>query len=278
MNPIILAVAVLAVLGLAGSIILVLASKFMAVYEDPRIAEVTACLAGANCGGCGYAGCADYAKAIVEDGAPTFKCAPGGDKTADAINEIMGAESSDRPSLRAVVLCNGGENCQQRFTYQGVQTCAAAAAVAGGPSACAYGCLGLGDCTRACMFDAIHVVNGVALVDRAKCTGCTACVTACPRHVIDMKPIAPQPVVKCSNIERGAAVNQACKVGCIACGLCVKNCPQQAIFLKNNVAVIDYTKCNGCGTCVTKCPKKAIQWIEGKPASIDAPVPAPEVR
>ena len=278
MNPIILAVAVLAVLGLAGSIILVLASKFMAVYEDPRIAEVTACLAGANCGGCGYAGCADYAKAIVEDGAPTFKCAPGGDKTADAINEIMGAESSDRPSLRAVVLCNGGENCQQRFTYQGVQTCAAAAAVAGGPSACAYGCLGLGDCTRACMFDAIHVVNGVALVDRAKCTGCTACVTACPRHVIDMKPIAPQPVVKCSNIERGAAVNQTCKAGCIACGLCVKNCPQQAIFLKNNVAVIDYTKCNGCGTCVTKCPKKAIQWIEGKPASIDAPVPAPEVR
>ena len=278
MNPIVLAVAVLTVLGLAGSIILVLASKFMAVYEDPRIAEVTACLAGANCGGCGYAGCADYAKAIVEDGAPTFKCAPGGDKAADAINAIMGAEATDRPSLRAVVLCNGGENCGVRFTYQGVQTCAAAAAVAGGPSACAYGCLGLGDCTRACMFDAIHVVNGVALVDRAKCTGCTACVTACPRHVIDMKPIAPQPVVKCSNIERGAAVNQACKVGCIACGLCVKNCPQQAIFLKNNVAVIDYTKCNGCGTCVTKCPKKAIHWVEGKPAAIDAPGPAPEVR
>ena len=202
----------------------------------------------------------------------------GGDKAADAINAIMGAEATDRPSLRAVVLCNGGENCGVRFTYQGVQTCAAAAAVAGGPSACAYGCLGLGDCTRACMFDAIHVVNGVALVDRAKCTGCTACVTACPRHVIDMKPIAPQPVVKCSNIERGAAVNQACKAGCIACGLCVKNCPQQAIFLKNNVAVIDYTKCNGCGTCVTKCPKKAIHWVEGKPAAIDAPVPAPEVR
>ena len=98
MNPIVLAVAVLTVLGLAGSIILVLASKFMAVYEDPRIAEVTACLAGANCGGCGYAGCADYAKAIVEDGAPTFKCAPGGDKAADAINAIMGAEATDRPS------------------------------------------------------------------------------------------------------------------------------------------------------------------------------------
>lgn len=277
MNPIILAVAVLAVLGLVGSIVLVLASKFMAVYEDPRIAEVTACLAGANCGGCGYAGCADYAKAIVEDGAPTFKCAPGGDKAADAINTIMGAETSDRPSLKAVVLCNGGENCGQRFSYQGIQTCAAAASVAGGPSACAFGCLGLGDCTRACMFDAIHVKNGVAVVDRTKCTGCSACMNVCPRHVIDMKPIAPQPVVECSNTDRGAIVNKTCKVGCIACGLCVKNCPQQAIFLKNNVAVIDYTKCNGCGTCVTKCPKKVIHWVEGKPTSVDAPVPEHQV-
>ena len=131
-------------LGLVGSIVLVLASKFMAVYEDPRIAQITDCLAGANCGGCGYAGCADYAKAIVEDGAPTFKCAPGGDKAADAINTIMGAETSDRPSLKAVVLCNGGENCGKRFTYQGIQTCAAAASVAGGPSACSFGCLGPG--------------------------------------------------------------------------------------------------------------------------------------
>ena len=277
MNPIILAVAVLAVLGLVGSIVLVLASKFMAVYEDPRIAEITACLAGANCGGCGYAGCADYAKAIVEDGAPTFKCAPGGDKTADAINTIMGSETSDRPSLKAVVLCNGGENCGKRFSYQGIQTCAAAASVAGGPSACAFGCLGLGDCTRACMFDAIHVVNGVAVVDRAKCTGCSACMNVCPRHVINMKPIAPQPVVECSNTDRGAIVNKTCKVGCIACGLCVKNCPQQAIFLKNNVAVIDYTKCNGCGICVTKCPKKVIHWVEGKPTSVDAPVPEHQV-
>ncbi len=278
MNPIILAIAVLALLGLAGSIVLVLASKFMAVYEDPRIAQITDCLAGANCGGCGYAGCADYAKAIVMDGAPTFKCAPGGDKAADAINTIMGTETSDRPSLRAVVACAGGENCGKRFDYQGIQTCAAAAAVAGGPSACSFGCLGLGDCTRACVFDAIHVVKGVAVVTRDKCTGCTACAQVCPRHVIQMKPIAPQPAVKCSNTDRGAAVNKICKVGCIACGLCVKNCPQQAIYLKDNVAVIDYTKCNGCGTCVAKCPKKAIQWIEGKPTAVDAPVPEFEVR
>ena len=277
MNPIVFAIVVLVVLGLVGGFILVLASKFMAVYEDPRIAQITDCLAGANCGGCGYAGCADYAKAIVEDGAPTFKCAPGGDKTTDAINRIMGAEESDRPSMRATVICAGGENCGKRFDYKGIQTCAAAAAVAGGPSACSYGCLGLGDCTRACKFDAIHVVKGVAVVDRSKCTGCTACTAVCPRKVIQMKPIAPQPAVKCSNKDKGAVVNKTCKVGCIACGLCVRNCPQQAIFLKDNVAVIDYTKCNGCGTCVTKCPKKAIQWVEGAPCPMDAPVPAPEV-
>ena len=278
MNPIVFAILVLAALGLAGSIILVLASKFMAVYEDPRIAQITDCLAGANCGGCGYAGCADYAKAIVLDGAPTYKCAPGGDKTNDAINRIMGAEETDRPSMWATVLCAGGENCQKKFEYQGIQTCAAAAAVAGGPSACAFGCLGFGDCTRACKFDAIHIVKGVAVVDRAKCTGCTACASACPRKIIAMKPIAPQPAVKCSNHDRGAAVNKICKVGCIGCGICVKNCPNQAIFLKDNLAVIDYTKCNGCGICETKCPKKAIQWVEGKPGPISGPVPAPEVR
>ncbi len=277
MNPIVFAIVVVVVLGLAGGVILVLASKFMAVYEDPRIAQITECLAGANCGGCGYAGCADYAKAIVENGAPTFKCAPGGDKAADAINTIMGNATDDRPSLRATVICAGGENCGKRFDYQGIQTCAAAASIAGGPSACAYGCLGLGDCTRACKFDAIHVINGVAVVDRKKCTGCTACTVTCPRHVIQMKPIAPQPAVKCSNKDKGPLVNKTCKVGCIACGMCVRNCPNQAIFLKDNVAVIDYTKCNGCGTCVSKCPKKAIQWVEGAPRPIDAPVPEHEV-
>ena len=272
MNSIAFAVIVLVVLGLAGGIILVLASKFMAVYEDPRIAQITECLAGANCGGCGYAGCADYAKAIVENGAPTNKCAPGGAKATEAVNAIMGTESASGPALHAVVNCNGGNgNCGTRFEYHGIPTCAAAAAIAGGPSACAFGCLGYGDCTRACQFDAIHVVNGSAVVDREKCTGCSACVAACPHHVISLKPMAPQPAVLCSNKDKGPAVMKACKAGCIACGMCVRNCPQQAVTLVNNVAVIDYAKCSSCGTCVTKCPKKVIHWVDGQPAVAGGP-------
>ena len=116
------------------------------------------------------------------------------------------------------------------------------------------------------------------LADHTRCTGCTACTKACPRGLLKMKPVAPQPAVLCRNKERGAAVVKACKTGCIGCGICVKNSPQQAIFLRNNVARIDYTKCNGCGTCVAKCPKKAIQWVEGAPRPVDAPVPEHEVR
>ena len=277
MNPIVFAIVVVVVLGLAGGVILVLASKFMAVYEDPRIAQVTECLAGANCGGCGYAGCADYAKAIVENGAPTFKCAPGGDKTADAINTIMGNATDDRPSLRATVICAGGENCGKRFDYQ-----ASRPALLRPPLRAAQGALrlwlpGSGRLHRALQVDAIHVINGVAVVDRKKCTGCTACTVTCPRHVIQMKPIAPQPAVMCSNKDKARLVNKTCKVGCIACGLCVRNCPNQAIFLKDNVAVIDYTKCNGCGTCVTQVPQEGHPVVEGAPRPIDAPVPAHEV-
>lgn len=293
MNPIVFAVIVLAILGCVGGAILVLASKFMAVYEDPRIAQITDCLAGANCGGCGFAGCSDYAKAIVMDGAPTTKCAPGGDKSVTAINAIMGTTGGGGPKLKAQVLCNGGEACGKKFDYQGIPTCAAATSLAGGPSACAYGCVGLGDCTRACQFDAIHVVNGVAVVDREKCTGCSACTVVCPRHVIAMKPNAPiaekavitPPAVECSNTEKGPQVIKTCKNACIACGMCEKACVKDAIHVVNNVAKIDYEKCIGCGQCVLKCPKGVIHWVDGEPknwaARVEAakkPKPAPAAK
>ena len=232
---IVLAVVLCTVVGALGAVILVAASKFMAVEEDPRIEQITGCLAGANCGGCGYAGCADYAKAIVMDGVACDKCAPGGAKSAAAIGKIMGTEVS-AVAKKAVVQCQGNkDNCKPSYEYKGIQSCAAAAALYGGPKDCSFACAGFGDCVKACKFDAIHVVNGVAVVDQDKCTGC-------------------------SNCDRGPVAMKECATACIACGMCQRNCPSDAIHVTDNLARIDYDKCTGCGTCVAKCPKKIITY------------------
>ena len=174
-----IAIAIVTVIGLLGAVILVLAAKFMHVEEDPRIGEVASCLPGANCGACGYAGCADYAKAIVEENAPVNKCVPGGAGCAASVASVMGVEAGATASVKATVRCQGKPGvCTQLFDYQGVASCAAAAALYGGAKACAYGCLGLGDCVKACKFDAIRVENGLSRVDPDKCTGCGECAKA----------------------------------------------------------------------------------------------------
>ena len=255
-----LAIAIVTVAGLLGSVILVLAAKFMAVEEDPRIGEVTSCLPGANCGACGYAGCADYAKAIVEGGAPVNKCVPGGAKAAADVAAVMGVEAGATAAVRATVRCQGKPGvCTQIFDYHGVSSCAAAAALYGGPKACAYGCLGLGDCVKACKFDAIHVVDGIAHVDPEKCTGCGACAAACPKSVIEMaSDMDSKPLVLCHNTEKGPVVMKECQTGCIGCMKCQKTCPSEAIKVTNFLASIDYSKCTGCGQCVEVCPKHVI--------------------
>lgn len=256
-----IAIILVTVIGLVGAVILVLAAKFMSVYEDPRVGQVNECLPGANCGGCGFAGCGDYAKAIVENGAPVNKCAVGGADCAAAIAAVMGVEAGSSEKVAAVVGCKGANGvCKQKFEYQGIATCAAAKAVQGGPNACSFGCLGLGDCTRACNFDAIHVVNGLAEVSAADCVGCGACADVCPQKIIQLNSakVTKKPVVLCHNHEKGAAVMKECTAGCIGCGLCQKNCPEGAIKVENFLAVIDYDKCTGCNTCVDKCPKHII--------------------
>ena len=235
------AVILCTIVGAVGAIILVAAAKFMAVEEDPRIEEVASCLAGANCGGCGYAGCADYAKAVVMDGVPCDKCAPGGPKAAAAIAKIMGGEAS-AVEKKAVVQCQGSsEHCKPAYDYKGIQTCAAAAALYGGPKACSFACIGLGDCTKVCKFDAIHIVDGVAKVDKDKCTGCGACANICPKKVIMIDAGGPRkPVVMCSNQDKGAVANKLCTTSCIACGMCERTCKFDAIHVIDNVARVDY--------------------------------------
>ena len=261
MSGIVLAIVLVTLIGVLGAAILVAASKYMAVYEDPRIEQVTEVLAGANCGGCGYAGCADYAKAVVEGAAPCDKCAPGGAACAKAVSAIMGVEGGDVKAKRAYVGCQGtSENCKAKYDYTGISSCAAANALYGGPKACQYACLGLGDCVKVCKFGAISVKDGVASVDPAKCTGCGACLEACPKSVIFLSDMVKKPMVMCSNHEKGPVAMKECSTACIACGLCARFCPEKAITVQNFVARIDYDKCIGCGICAQKCPKKIIEF------------------
>ncbi len=253
------AVLVLVGLGFAGAVILALASKYLAPEEDPRIAAVTGALPGANCGACGYAGCADYAKAIVA-GAPTNLCVPGGQAAADAAAAVMGTEADAAAAPRkAVVACQGSADKRaHRYIYEGISSCKAVNMHFSGPTDCRYGCLGYGDCTRVCKFDAIHVVDGVARVDPDKCTGCGECAKACPDGIIHVVPEGEAPMVFCANRDRGAVTRLACSIGCIGCGKCVRTCPVQAITMENNLAYIDKDKCTGCHACVEVCPVGAI--------------------
>ena len=275
MELVLYAVIVLGVLGAIFGAILAIASKIFAVEVDPKQAAVRECLAGANCGGCGYAGCADYAKAVVMDGVPCDKCAPGGPKAAAAIAKIMGGTAS-AVEKKAVVQCQGNsEHCKPAYDYKGIQTCAAAAALYGGPKTCSFACVGLGDCTKVCKFDAIHIVDGVAKVDKDKCTGCGACANICPKHVIMIDAGGPRkPVVMCSNQDKGAVANKLCTTSCIACGMCERTCKFDAIHVVDGVARIDYDKCKGCGMCAQKCPKHIILF----PLKDDPNPPKPVVK
>lgn len=254
-----LAIAVVTVIGIVGAVILVAAAKFFAVEEDERIGLVAAELPAANCGACGYAGCSDYAKAVVEEGAPVNKCIPGGQKTADAVAAVMGVEAGSSVKKHAVVMCQGNaDNCKQSFEYQGIKSCAAAAGFYGGPNACKYGCIGFGDCVAVCKFDAIKVENGLCVVDEEKCTGCGACAEVCPKGIIDVLDAGKKAEVLCHNKDKGAVAMKVCTVSCIGCMKCQKTCQHEAITVENFLAKIDPAKCTACGECVPVCPKKCI--------------------
>ena len=256
MNPILMAIILVTVIGLIGAIILVAASIFMYVPVDERVEQITGVLAGANCGACGCAGCADYAKSIVEDGNAINKCIPGGAQCASAIAQIMGVDAGTVTPMKAVVACSGTcDKTSKRYEFQGIQSCQAVKGLYGGDGMCQYGCLGYGDCVNACAFDSIHIKDGIAKVDYDKCTGCGMCAAACPNSVISIVPEHKRkPVVLCQNKDKGAQTRKACTAGCIGCMKCAKACPKQAITVENNVAYIDQSLCVGCQLCVKECP------------------------
>ena len=260
MTVFIFSVVLLAVLGILIGILLGVAGKVFAVETDERVEKVRECLPGNNCGGCGYPGCDGLAEAIVAGDAPVNGCPVGGAPVAGKIAEILGVEAGSSERQVAFVKCAGTcEKANQDYEYTGVQDCAAMAFVPnGGPKSCNYGCLGFGNCVKACPFDAIHVVDGVAVVDKDACKACGKCVAACPKHLIELLPVSAKHIVQCSSKDKGKDVMKACSVGCIACHLCEKNCPSDAVHVVDNVAYIDQEKCTKCGLCAEKCPKKII--------------------
>lgn len=251
----------LAGLGTVFGAGLAIAAKRFAVQIDPRVEKVKDVLAHAHCGACGYAGCEQYAEAVVNnpDVSPAL-CIPAGAKGAEAVALITGKKAEIKEPQFARIMCQGATSkSRKKFRYEGVMDCRAAVLAGGGDKACAYGCLGYGTCTRVCPFDAIHMGNdGLPVVDITKCTGCGKCAQACPKKVIEILPASKMVLVACHSKDKGGETRKHCDHGCIACNACVKVCPFDAPSVANNFSRIDVNKCKVCGLCATKCPTKAI--------------------
>lgn len=265
MKYVLFAVLVLGVLGGIFGALLTIASRIFHVETDPKQEKIRSCLAGANCGGCGYPGCDGYAAAVASGEADVSRCVAGGAETASALAEIMGVSAEGAEKKVAFVPCSGRDgHAQIRFNYSGPQDCRAAMLFGGQSSKiCTFACLGLGNCTRACKFDAIHIKGGVALVDRDRCVGCGTCADVCPKSIIEMIPASQKTVVACSNKDKGAVVMKMCSAGCIGCMKCQRECEAGAITVTDNLAHIDVSKCTGCGHCAGICPRHIIEFRGG---------------
>ncbi len=255
-----LPIIIFVVIGLLAGILLAVVSSALSVKEDETAAKVREALPGANCGACGYSSCDDYAENIALHSAPINKCVPGGEKTAAELSKIMGTEAGEVNKRVAFVRCNGnhGATDTKYDYYNGVMTCAAVKNIYSGNGSCNYGCMGFGDCEQTCEYDAVHVVNGVSVVDPQKCVGCSKCAAVCPAGLISMIQADKRVNVACSSHAPGKTARAACKNGCIACRRCEKTCRFDAIHVVNNLAAIDYEKCTDCGECAEVCPVKCI--------------------
>ena len=284
-NTVILTVVILTVLGLLLALILFWVAKKFKVEEDPRIGEVEKVMPGANCGGCGFAGCRAFADAAVK--APNLDnqfCPVGGNETMKKVAAILGFEVAEKAPQVAVVRCNGScENRPRVNEYDGVKSCKVKAALYSGDTLCPFGCVGCGDCVDACQFGAISMnpETGLPVVDETKCTACGACAKACPKSVIEIRNAGTttknnrRVFVSCVNKDKGGVARKACKAACIGCGKCQKVCKFGAITIENNLCYIDSSKCKACGQCFFECPTGAIHVVNFTPKKIE---PKPEIK
>ncbi len=268
MTTIIWTIAIIALLGLVLAVVLFVVAERFKVEEDPRIDEVEKVMPGANCGGCGFAGCRAFADAAVK--APNLDnnyCPVGGNEVMKKVAAILGYEVKEKAPMVAVVRCNGTCEARPRTNdYDGYASCRVKAALYSGDTGCSFGCLGCGDCVAACQFGALSMdpVTGLPVVDQEKCTACGACVKACPKAIIELRPKGPRGMrmyVSCVNKDKGPGVKKACENACIGCSICFKTCTHGAIVFENNVAYIDPEKCKLCRECEAVCPTGAIHGV-----------------
>jgi len=264
-HTVLLTVISLGSVGLVAAVILYVISQKFKVYEDPRIDQIQDALPGANCGGCGFTGCRNFAEALVKaDTLDGLNCPVGGASLMADVAKILGKEAVATDPLVAVVRCQGSyEHRPRTSVYEGVKECSAAHYLYGGDTDCQYGCLGYGDCVRACNFDAMYMdeKTGLPVITDEKCVACGACVKACPRNIIELRKKAKKDrkiFVSCVNCDKGGPARKACRVACIACNKCYNVCEFDAITIKDNLAYIDSFKCTFCRKCVVECPTNAI--------------------
>ena len=271
MDTVVWTVALMAAVGLVGSVLLLIVSRKLAIGEDERLTYLMSILPGVNCGACGHPGCEQYAKAMM-NGAPPNACTTGGNRVAQALAAYLGVESTGVVQREAFVACQGSlDHIDPQLVFKGVPSCRVFSTLSYSSLSCPFGCLGYGDCAEACPFDAIVVENGVARIDTAACTGCGTCAKICPRGIISMVDQASSPtasVVTCKNTMAGAKTRKVCSVGCIGCQKCAKTCPTQSITVENNLARIDTDTCIGCGTCAIVCPYNAPKVDEEKKKAV----------
>lgn len=262
----------LCIIGVLAAVILYFVAQKFKVHEDPRVDQVEKMLPGANCGGCGFAGCRGLADALVKrNDISALFCPVGGAPVMKSVADFLGKAAPEKEAQVATVRCGG--SCEKRprlNDYDGAASCAIASSLYGGQTGCTYGCLGLGDCVFACTFGAISMnpETGLPEVDPEKCTACGACVKACPKGVIELRKKWPKDravFVSCVSKDKGAVVMKACKAGCIGCGKCAKVCAFDAITIENNLAFIDSWKCKLCRKCVNECPTGAIRLVGMEP-------------
>ncbi|MGC4019737.1 MAG: RnfABCDGE type electron transport complex subunit B [Muricomes sp.] len=259
-SGILIAAAIVGGTGLLIGVFLGVSDKKFAIEVDEREAAVLDALPGNNCGACGYPGCSGLAAAIAGGTADVGACPVGGAPVAEKIGEIMGVAAGEQLRETAFVKCAGTcEKAKNEYQYFGIEDCITANLMQdGGPKGCSYGCLGFGTCVKVCPFDAIHIMDGIALVDKEKCKACKKCVAVCPKNLIEMIPYEQKHFVQCNSHDNGKTVRATCEAGCIGCRICERNCEVKAVVVTDNLSYIDVNKCTNCGICAEKCPRKII--------------------